>query len=416
MTIPKRMPDSPNRPKPQVADLKVLVVEDQPFQRRLLAALLKSFGVGTIVEAQDGSEGLAALESDPAGFDIAFVDLKMEGMDGIEFIRHAADRQVDGFIVTTALEPDLFSYVNELGAGFGADILGTLKKPVTLDQIAEHLERYLAKGNAISSTARHDSSQPHALWTKADLQAALLRKEFVPFFQPKVDLNSRHLVGVEILSRWNHPTLGILSPFEFIGRMEDERLIDELTRHMIEDALKCVVGWGDAGLGLNVAINVSPLTLQRNDMAKRVLSLVRQFPMAPESITIEVTETAVSQDAAGLLETLTRLRMQGFNLSVDDFGTGYSSLQQLSELPFNEVKIDRSFVHGRRDNTKATIILESIIQLGRKLGLQIVAEGIKTEEELEYLKALGCSTGQGFYLAKPMSNADMLAYLGQNAH
>jgi EAL domain-containing protein (putative c-di-GMP-specific phosphodiesterase class I)/CheY-like chemotaxis protein len=408
------MPDIPPTSNFQVSSLRVLVLEDQPFQRRLLVGLLQSCGIKTILEAGEGNEGLLVLDQNPQGFDIAIVDLKMDGMDGIEFIRHAARRNVQGFIVTSALEPYLFSYVTELGNEFGAPILGILPKPVTIEHIKSQIGAYLNR-EALARKGNATVAAPSKFWSKSDLVSALKHEQFVPYFQPKVDLLTRRPVGVEILARWSHPVLGVLPPLQFIERMEEKFLIDQLTESIFKKALACSAQWGMERERIGIALNASPLTLQKKDFARQLLTLVKQFDTAPEQITIEVTETAVSEDTAGLLETLTRLRMQGFNISVDDFGTGYSSLLQLSELPFNEIKIDRMFVHGSSRSGKATIILESIIQLALKLGTHIVAEGIETDEELRFIQSLGCPTGQGFHLAAPMSHQDFLSYLTFNS-
>jgi EAL domain-containing protein (putative c-di-GMP-specific phosphodiesterase class I) len=146
-------------------------------------------------------------------------------------------------------------------------------------------------------------------------------------------------------------------------------------------------------------------------MANQLGELVRFHNIAPSRITIEVTETAVTENVAAVMESLTRLRMQGFAISVDDFGTGYSSLLQLSEMPFTEIKIDRNFVSGAIENRKTRLIAESIVDLAKKLDLHTVAEGIETGTQLEFVKRLGCQTGQGYLLAKPMSHYEFMKFL-----
>lgn len=409
------MSDIPEPNPTQAAGLRVLVLEDQPFQRLLLLGMLESCGVGTILQAGDGSEGLALLDSDPSGVDIAIVDLKMDGMDGIEFIRHAANRKVQGFILTSALEPYLFTYVTELGSQYGAEILGVLPKPVAPEHMRQQIDRYLGREH-LARIGTRSVLDPLRPWTGKELGLALDAEEFVPYFQPKVDLSTRKPVGAEILARWQHPLLGVLPPSQFIARMEAEGLIDQLTESIFKKAMACSTAWPGDRNRLNIALNASPLTLQKHSFTKNLLSLVREFGASPEQITIEVTETAVSEDYAGLLETLTRLRMQGFNISVDDFGTGYSSLLQLSALPFNEIKIDRSFVHGSNNDSKALVILESIVQLASRLGTHIVAEGIETEADLAFVQSLGCPTGQGVCLGPAMSHDEFISYIQLSSH
>jgi len=175
--------------------------------------------------------------------------------------------------------------------------------------------------------------------------------------------------------------------------------------------MECAKAWSQTGWDIGMALNLSPLTLQNTEMPNRLGELVRRHQIAPSRITIEVTETAVSENISAVMESLTRLRMQGFAISVDDFGTCYSSLLQLSEMPFTEIKIDRNFVSGAIENRKTTLIAESIVDLAKKLDLHTVAEGIETKTQLDFVKKLGCQTGQGYFLAKPMNQNDLLKFL-----
>lgn len=393
-----------------IQTLRILLLEDQAFQRQLIVGLLKCCGVVNIVEAVDGNEGLAALDADQQGFDIAICDLKMDGMDGIEFIRHAARRKVKSFIVTSALESQLLSHAGELGEEFGAPILGVLPKPIIISELRSMLQLHASRSTASPPEIASTGAAPRQ-WGREELIAALDADQFVPFFQPKIRFSDFSLEGVEILARWEHETLGIRPPVEFIEPMEQEGLIDRLTENIFRKSLACAAAWHPSYAQINMAINVSRLTLQKIGTVNNVASMIKLAGIPSERVTIEVTETAVSKDATGLLETLTRLRMQGFNISIDDFGTGYSSLLQLSELPFNEIKIDRTFVHGVRMNNKASIILEAIINLARRLGIRTIAEGIETEEEMVFIRGLGCEIGQGYYFNAPMSQAHFLEYL-----
>jgi EAL domain-containing protein (putative c-di-GMP-specific phosphodiesterase class I)/FixJ family two-component response regulator len=398
----------PETAKP-ISALRVLVLEDQAFQRNLVTGLLKAAGVSLITEAADGNEGLQALGRAEQGFDIAICDLKMEGMDGVEFIRHATRLKVGGFILISALEQQIFSYVADLMRGFGASLIGVLPKPVKLECLKQLLSDYQQSD---AHGGRHLRDAFRAAWTKTDLLAALSRDEFIPYFQPKFDLVTGRPIGVEILARWNHPEKGVLPPSDFIETMENEGLIDHLTESVFHQSLAYAKQWNRRGWNIGLAVNISPLTLQNIETPKYVHSLVKQFGILPQQITVEVTETAVSKNSTGLLETLTRLRMQGFEIAVDDFGTGYSSLLQLSELPFTEIKIDRQFVNGATGNKKSAVILESIVDLSGKLGIRAVAEGIESKQELDFIRSLGCTLGQGFYLATPMPINALVAYLG----
>ncbi|WP_164932019.1 EAL domain-containing protein [Janthinobacterium sp. 17J80-10] len=248
-------------------------------------------------------------------------------------------------------------------------------------------------------------------WSRRDLLAAIQARQFVPYFQPKIDLVTGRPVSCETLARWVHPVLGILPPSQFIELMEQMDLIDQLTDCLLHQLLACAQDISECNADIGFAINISPITLGKPHMASRICSLVNSYGVACERITIEVTETACADDFAGLLASLVRLRMQGFGISADDFGVGYSSLQELNRMPFTEIKIDRMFVGGVANNRKSQAILEFVVQLADRLHMRTVAEGIETRGELEFVQSLGCSQGQGFYLGSPMPYEDLQDYL-----
>jgi EAL domain-containing protein (putative c-di-GMP-specific phosphodiesterase class I) len=262
-----------------------------------------------------------------------------------------------------------------------------------------------------AATLRNEEKRRLPQWTRKELVAALNRNQFVPFFQPKIDFDTGMPTSVEILARWNHPDLGILPPSQFIELMEQQGLICQLTGCLLLQSLSCAKECAAKGKEIGFAINVSPVTLQDARTPTRVCALVKECGLCPEQITIEVTETASSKNFTPVFESLTRLRMQGFEIAVDDFGTGYSSLQLLSRMPFTELKIDRAFVSKVSGNAKSAAILESIIHLAGKLRLRTVAEGIETRDELDFIRAVGCGAGQGFLLGRPMAQVNLIEYL-----
>lgn len=255
------------------------------------------------------------------------------------------------------------------------------------------------------------ASARQRVWLRHDLLRALDQEQVIPYFQPKVDLASGRVDGVEILARWAHPTLGIVGPDEFIVQMENHGMIDQLTDSMLKQALACARHWSGAGFELDLALNVAPGTLQQAGVAERLLRIVKRHGMAPARLTIEMTETSAASDPHGVLDTATRLRAHGFNIAIDDFGTRCSTLLQLKDLPVTELKIDRAFVTNLPLRGKAAAILESILYLSEKLGLRTVAEGIETLAELDFLRARGCTAGQGYLFARPMPHTGLMAWL-----
>jgi EAL domain-containing protein (putative c-di-GMP-specific phosphodiesterase class I) len=243
-----------------------------------------------------------------------------------------------------------------------------------------------------------------------DLQLAIQRDELSLVFQPKVEIASRRLAGVEALCRWRHPALGEIEPGLFVPLAERFGGIDQLTDWLVRSGLKQWGRWKEQGLKTNLAFNVSPLSLRDlyfPDYLHR-LCLVENVP--PDCITIEVTEGA-TQHLVPLLDTLTRFRLKGMSLSLDDFGTGYSSLLQLRQLPYNELKIDKCFVAEATSSREGRLIVKAIVDLAHGLGLSTTAEGVEDEETLALLAEFGCERAQGYLIARPMKGSELAPWL-----
>jgi EAL domain-containing protein (putative c-di-GMP-specific phosphodiesterase class I) len=243
-----------------------------------------------------------------------------------------------------------------------------------------------------------------------DLQLAPERGELSLVFQPKVEIASGRLAGVEALARWMHPSLGEVEPGRFVPLAERFGVIDQLTDWLVRAALKQWMAWKDQGLKTNLAINVSALSLRDiyfPDYLHR-LCLIEGVP--PSCLTIEVTEGA-TQHLVRLLDTLTRFRIKGMGLSLDDFGTGYSSLLQLRQLPYCELKIDRCFVRDATRARESRLIVKAVIDLAHGLGLSATAEGVEDEETLSLLAGFGCDHAQGFFIARPMEGSALAPWL-----
>jgi EAL domain-containing protein (putative c-di-GMP-specific phosphodiesterase class I) len=246
-----------------------------------------------------------------------------------------------------------------------------------------------------------DIQQKHQ-WTKEEVTTAVCRNEFVPFFQPKIDLATGISSCVEMLARWDHPELGILPPNQFINLIESAGLIDQFTDNLLRQSLVSAANNAVWGREVGIAVNFSSLTLQDPQIPRHICSLVKEYGVSFDRITIEITETALPKNLSSVINSLTALRSHGFKISIDDFGTGYSSLKLLSEIPFTELKIDRMFIAGISEDKKLTGILESIVHMAKKLELSTVVEGIETKTQLDFIQALGCNVGQGFYFGAPV--------------
>nr|MBA3488195.1 EAL domain-containing protein [Longispora sp. (in: high G+C Gram-positive bacteria)] len=236
----------------------------------------------------------------------------------------------------------------------------------------------------------------------ADLRRALDAGELQVYFQPKVSLPDRSLVGVECLARWKHPVHGSVSPKDFIAVAEHTGQLGRLTEVVLREALRCCREWADQSRPLTVAVNLSPRTLIDPDFPTRVADLLTEYGVAPERLTLEITEDGMVADPDRPLPTLRRLHDLGIRLSVDDFGTGYSSLSYLRRLPVREIKVDRMFVQGMATDPGDLAIVRAVVDLSRHFGLSVVAEGVESELTLALLEEMGCDVGQGFFFSRPL--------------
>jgi EAL domain-containing protein (putative c-di-GMP-specific phosphodiesterase class I) len=220
--------------------------------------------------------------------------------------------------------------------------------------------------------------------------------------------------GVGALVRWKHPELGLFQPAAFVPVMEGhDDYGSALINFSLKEAIACAGRWQRAGRELRVAINLSVRAFDRLDLPERIESLAHEAHVLPERITLEVTETQVARDAVRMIDVATRLRLKGFRLSIDDFGTGQSGLSKLQNLPFNEMKIDRSFVHGCSASATRRSVVEASLALARSLKMTSVAEGIQERPDWDLLDELGCDVMQGFFIGRPMSEEGLETWAAQ---
>ncbi len=249
----------------------------------------------------------------------------------------------------------------------------------------------------------------------AELREAIQAGQLVLHYQPKVNVGSDLVLGVEALVRWNHPTRGLLPPGDFVPLAERTGAIGDLTRWVLDSAIAQCSEWRQAGLDLAVAVNLAAPNIVDSGLPDLVEELLRRWDVPGDRLECEISEHTVMADPHRALDVLERLRALGVRLSLDDFGTGHSSLAYLKRLPLDEVKIDRSFVMGMTDDSNDAAIVASTIDLARHLGLEVVAEGVETEEILRDLADLSCDVAQGFYLSRPLPPEQLRDWLAARA-
>ena len=242
------------------------------------------------------------------------------------------------------------------------------------------------------------------------LQLAVDRGELELHYQPKIGLRTGTVSGVEALARWEDPKLGAVEPATFIPIAERAGIIDALTEAVCRTALRQWLSWRDQGITVNVAVNISALSLRDVEFPDFLQRLCQIEGVPCDQLTVELTEGA-TQHVVRLLDTLTRFRIKGMSVSIDDFGTGYSSLLQLRQLPFTELKIDQYFVRDVATSEDSRLIVKSVIDLAHALGMSAVAEGVEDQPTLEVLSGLGCDHVQGFLIARPMKGVELVPWM-----
>ncbi|CAM3438549.1 EAL domain-containing protein [Halomonas lysinitropha] len=343
--------------------------------------------------------------------DILAIDLIMPEMDGVEVMAELARLGCRArLIITSGVGSRVLDAAARSAREHGLDIVGVIAKPFSAAALRELLHQAIES----RETADHSPAEGNAPRdvNVQDLEEALTLGQIHLAYQPKVRCRTGTIVGVEALARWQHPRLGFIPPDVFIPLAEAHDLIDRLTLQVTEQALDWLADISSDDTARRVgqhalqetvlSLNVSARSLGNVALFDAILQRCRERDIAPERIVLELTETSAMQDAITSLDTLTRLRLQGFQLSIDDFGTGYSSMVQLVRLPFSEIKVDKRFVMTANDSEESRAVIRSVVELGRSLGLNTTAEGVEDGETLAYLDALKCDLAQGYLISRPL--------------
>ena len=254
------------------------------------------------------------------------------------------------------------------------------------------------------------------LTLETNLRKALKYQEFVPYYQPIVDILSNRLIGFEALVRWQHPTRGLVSPEEFIPMAEETGLVVQIDRWMLQVVCQQLAIWKTKFFNhfpLKISINLSAQDLRQDSLVEDIEQLLAQTGLEGDLITLEITESMLIEDISKTIDLLTQLKARKIQISIDDFGTGYSSLNYLHRLPADNLKIDRSFVSQMEQGNRNYEVVSTIIALSNQLGLAVIAEGIETPQQLQWLKQLGCEFGQGYLFSQPLSAQEVKTYLLQ---
>ncbi|ELY1985880.1 EAL domain-containing response regulator [Vibrio harveyi] len=371
--------------------MNILIVEDDRLQATNLKILLNRLFEGTITIVHRGAEVATICETQPV--DLMFCDIDLPDINGVNLLSNLAESaRPKGVVILSAMSQDVveITYNMCLSAGYG--FVRALTKPIShqqLNQIFNEFKQYTLEEQVVALPI---------LIGRDEISTAFEQGWFLNYYQPQYSAKDNRLIGVEALVRCRHPQHGIIAPAQFITEIQARNELDKLFWIVLENALQDM---SQLKVNINLSVNMNQKTLKQ-PMSARLFALCDQYQIAPERITLELTEDEVYDCSVTSLANLANLRLTGVGLAIDDFGTGYSSLSQLATLPYTELKIDRQFIKDALTNFKSQQITISSLHLAKSLGLKSVAEGVEDTETLSYLRELGVELYQGFVRCRPI--------------
>ncbi|MBT5052026.1 MAG: EAL domain-containing response regulator [Gammaproteobacteria bacterium] len=388
--------------------LKILIVDDDSFQRSIVTKVLNLLGVTQVASAADGHAAELRLAE---GWDLLILDLNMPGMDGIEFLNVLADHALNPALIFFSGEDlRLLEVAEDLARDLGIRVIGSISKPIDRSKIEVLLDRVELK------TAPQAKSFTQSELSEAEIRDGLGAGAIRLVYQPKVDAVSLDMVGVEALLRWETPEGELLGPGAVVPVAERTGLMFELTQAIFTSAMAQLSQWCKEGYRWKVSCNFSVSDLTESSIVPVLEDALKASGAPAELVILEVTESKLPEDVSRVMSSLTRMRLKGCGISIDDFGTGFSSMEQLRRFPFTELKIDRAFVNGAHEKPSAKAIFESSVDLARRLGISSVAEGVEDETDLTLCRSLGVDLIQGFYIARPMFSEAVVEWAVARGH
>lgn len=396
--------------------MHLLVLDDDPGMAEFMGAAAREYGWTVDVTTRE-ADFRARCRGHPP--DAILLDLQLAGGDGVEQLRFLHGEHYRGAVVlVSGFDSRVRVAAQQVGVSLGLDIVAELAKPIRARQLEEvlgEIECRLTPPESPPAPAAPPSARTGDLVPDM-VTGAIDAGEMLLYLQPILAAGTRAVVRFEALARWRHPANGFIPPDAFIPVAErDGAVMDRLTMWVIGEATRHYRHLEQAGFPTPIAVNVSGLNLTMLDFPDRVAALVDSSCVSPGNIVLEVTESVAMSDPALIVDVLTRLRLKGFGLAMDDFGTGFSSLKALRRMPFSEIKIDRSFIADMLTSADSMVIVKSVIDLARNMGMESVAEGVETEEIARRLTELGVDTLQGYHFSRPLPIDMACHWLGQRS-
>ena len=386
----------------QAVAFRVLVVDKEPIQRMILARCVEMLGWQADIADNSGE---AVDKFAARRHNVVVIDLALGQPGVMRLLRNLRRGHVDPALIFVSGTADAIQADSLQSArDFGLRVAGILARPIDPYRLHALL---LSNPPHPRSAKRLTTSYP----TAQELDQALRDGELHTEYQPKTDLATGEIVGVEALARWHSPTLGVIAPDLFVPVAEQSDLIRRLTFRILEDAIVACRQWREIRPDCSVAVNLSPRVLADPALLPMVESILNENCLPAGALIAEVTESTLISSPPAATELLTRLSTKGVRVSIDSFGTGYTSFASLLRMPFAELKIDRSFIGVCRTDPDAWKLVRATVALARQLGMNVVAEGIETEAVSDRLRDVGCDVGQGWYFGRPMQSDALLRWL-----
>lgn len=405
-----------------VANLSVLVVEDEPLQKLFAVEKLRELGCIDVVDAADGMEAMERLAE--RRVDLIFCDIGMPNMDGSQFVlaqdrsAQSAGKELPMLVWMSAHPEDIRESHLQLAYSAGFPFVEAIAKPLSLPALQTILATALTLMNAakpppVKGGKTMPSPVDSAIGDDDILRAICDTSEFEVWYQPQVSLETKAIVGADAMVRWSHPKFSYLVPEQFMTLIERQGLGLMLFYRTVNHVLKTQQKLEQIGCSIPICIKASASTLETPEIADYLYERSQRYGIGSHLVTVGISEEEPSQHALKLAASLNRLRLRGFGLSIDDFGSGISTMKLLSQMPFTEIRIDRHFVRQFLRQPQCRVIVESIIGIAKRLQLTVTAEGLENARQMEVLAAMGCGRGQG-YIAAPMRQEDFLNKVGAN--
>ena len=385
---------------------KILVIDDEADVGDFVAATAEGLGL-TCCTTTDAASLPELLTPD---VNLILLDLMMPEMDGVEALRLLSELKCRaGIVLMSGISSRVLETAERLANTLGLFVVGHLAKPFSLAQLEEVLQNHHVPGSTMPVVPTSVLPVPDE-----HLHDAIARNEFVLHYQPQIDIATGKATGVEALARWLHPERGLIFTDFFITRMEKLGLIDALGWLVADRALEEVKLLSVENQPLpRLALNASVNSLCDLKFPDRFSALLQKHKTHPQNVILEITESGLINELSNTLDVLTRLRVKSIKLSIDDFGTGYAMMQQLVNVPASELKIDRAFVMNMHINKSDRIMVEKSIEIGHELGMEVIAEGVETKEQLDFLRRGGCDSAQGYLFTRPLPIQDLAVWLAE---